>query len=253
MPVRRRLSGVVTTFNNAGTIEACLASLSFCDDIVVLDSGSTDATHEIAERLGARVRVEPFRGYSAQKQLAIECAAHDWVLLLDSDECLGEGGAAEVARVLEAPVHVGYRLRRREWLFWRWQSAQSWHNRYVRLFDRRSARMSGHAVHETVLADGPLGDLDALILHRGDLTIDAKVGKGNRYSSLQADERRLRTVRWLGLRMVAYSSVAFWRYYLLRGHWRAGWAGYIAARVHAFYAFQKYAKRYEAQRQARAG
>lgn len=246
---RQRLSAVVTTFDNADTIERCLRSVAFCDEIVVLDSGSTDATRAIAERLGARTIVEPFKGYSAQKQSAIDHAAHDWVLLLDSDEWLDDGAVPEVLRAIASGGSAGYSLRRREWLFWRWQSPRSRHNRYVRLFDRTRARMSGHRVHETVVVDGVVDALDALLWHRGDRDIAAKTHKANRYSSLQAQERRDKRISFLRLRMVGYSSVAFWRYYLLRGHWRAGWAGYIAARIHAFYAFQKYAKSYEAQRQ----
>lgn len=245
---RPRLSAVVTTFDNADTIETCLRSLAFCDETVVLDSGSTDATREIAERLGARVLVEPFKGYSAQKQSAIDHAAHDWVLLLDSDEWLDDDAATEISRAVASGASAGYSLRRREWLFWRWQSPRSRHNRYVRVFDRRRARMSGHRVHETVVVDGGADAIDALLWHRGDRDIAAKTDKANRYSSLQAQERREKRISFLRLRMVAYSSVAFWRYYLLRGHWRAGWAGYIAARIHAFYAFQKYAKSYEARR-----
>ena len=90
---REPLSVVVTTFNNAATLERCLASVAFADDRAVLDSGSTDATSDIARRFGARVAVEPFRGYSAQKQSAIDRAKHDWVLLLDSDEALPTGRA----------------------------------------------------------------------------------------------------------------------------------------------------------------
>ncbi len=91
---RPPLSAVVTTFNNAGTLAGCLASLAFCDEIVVLDSDSGDATRQIAEQHGARIFVEPFKGYGPQKQSAIDKAGHDWILLLDADETL----TAEVAR-----------------------------------------------------------------------------------------------------------------------------------------------------------
>lgn len=245
------LSAVVTCFNSAATLADCLDSLAFCDEIVVLDSGSNDASLEIAQARGARVIVEPFKGYSQQKQAAIDHASHDWILLLDSDEFLDRGAAREIRDRLRATDCIGFRLRRREWLFWRWQSPNSYHNRYLRLFDRRSARMSGHAVHESVVASGAIGDLEALLWHRGDLTVEDKVVKSNRYSTLQAGERARGQVRWLRTRMALYPTVAFLRYFLLRGHWRAGWAGFIAARVHAFYAFQKYAKQFVRQRQAR--
>ncbi len=248
MQPQHRLSAVVTTFNNADSIETCLASVLFCEEIVVLDSGSSDDTRAIAERLGARVIVEPFKGYSAQKQSAIDHASHDWVVLLDSDEWLDVEAQRAIQDALVRPLWSGYELSRREWLFWRWQAAHSRHNRYLRLFDRRHARMSTQRVHERAVVDGDVGKLGGILWHRGDRDIAGKVGKGNRYSSLQAEDRKETKIAFLRLRMVAYPAFAFMRYYLLRGHWRAGWAGYIAARLHAFYAFQKYAKIHEAQR-----
>jgi glycosyltransferase involved in cell wall biosynthesis len=250
---REPLSVVVTTFNNADTIEACLASVRFADDVLLLDSGSTDATRDIAARLGARVEVQPFAGYSAQKQAAIDLAAHHWVLLLDSDEALPAAAADRVRAALESPDVAGFEMLRREWVFWRWQPDRARLNHYVRLFDRTRARMSGHEVHESVIVDGPVRRLDAVIDHYGERDIEGRVDKANRYSSLQVHDRRTRTPRYLRARMVVYPTVAFLRYYLWRGHWRGGWAGFVAARVHAFYAFLKYAKLYERRVSGRLG
>lgn len=242
---RKYLSAVVTTFDNADTVAACLASLRFADDIVVLDSGSTDETRTIAEAHGARVFVQPFAGYSAQKQAAIDLAAHDWVILLDSDEALPAIAADVVRQALESPDVAGFELLRREWVFWRWQPGRARLNHYVRLFDRTHAAMSGHDVHESVVVRGPVRRLDAVIDHYGERNIEGRVAKANRYSSLQARDRHTRAPRFLRVRMVAYPAVAFARFYFWRGHWRGGWAGFVAARVHAFYAFLKYAKLYE--------
>jgi glycosyltransferase involved in cell wall biosynthesis len=250
---REPLSVVVTTFNNADTIDACLASVRFADDILVLDSGSTDATREIATRLGARVEVQPFAGYSVQKQAAIDLAAHRWVLLLDSDEALPAAAADLVRAALESPDVAGFEMLRREWVFWRWQPDRARLNHYVRLFDRTRARMSGHEVHESVVVDGPVRRLDAIIDHYGERDIEGRVDKANHYSSLQVHDRRTRAPRYLRARMLVYPTVAFLRYYLWRGHWRGGWAGFIAARVHAFYAFLKYAKLYELRVSRRPG
>jgi glycosyltransferase involved in cell wall biosynthesis len=244
--MREPLSVVVTAYNSAATLEACLGSVDWADELVLLDSGSTDATVAIAQRHGARVHTQPFAGYSAQKQAAIDLARHRWVLLLDSDEALPPSAAAPVQRALEAPACAGYELWRREWVFWRWQSPRARLNHYVRLFDRTRARMSGHSVHESVCVDGPVRTLDVVLDHYGEPDIAGRVDKANRYSSLQAAGEAHRRRGGLAWRMVAYPTVAFLRYYLLRGHWRAGWAGFIAARVHAFYAFLKYAKLHEA-------
>lgn len=248
---REALSVVVTTFNSADTLDACLRGVSWADEIVVLDSGSTDATLAIAAHYGARIHAQPFAGYSAQKQAAIDLASHRWVLLLDSDESLAPTAAALLQQALAMPAHAGYQLWRREWQFWRWQSVRSRLNHYVRLFDRQRARMSDHEVHESVLVAGTVGVLDVIIDHYGEPDIAGRVAKANRYSSLQLADLAPRKVRWLRLRMVAYPTVAFLRYYVLRGHWRSGWAGFIAARIHAFYAFLKYAKLYEWQRRQR--
>jgi len=245
---REPLSVVVTSFNSAATLDACLQGVAWAEEIVVLDSGSTDATLAIAAHHGARVHSQPFAGYSAQKQAAIDLATHRWVLLLDSDESLSDEAGARLQQALLAPDRAGYQLWRREWQFWRWQSMRSRLNHYVRLFDRTRARMSGHEVHESVLVDGPVGRLDVVIDHSGEPDIAGRAAKANRYSSMQLVDLKSRQVRWLRLRMVCYPTVAFLRYYVLRGHWRSGWAGFIAARVHAFYAFLKYAKLYEARR-----
>ena len=242
---REPLSVVVTAFNSAATLDACLRGLSWADEIVVLDSGSTDATLAIAAHYHARIHAQPFAGYSAQKQTAIDLATHRWVLLLDSDESVTAAGAAVLERALVKPAHAGFQLWRREWQFWRWQSPRTRLNHYVRMFDRERARMSGHAVHESVLVDGSIGVLDVILDHYGEADIAGRVAKANRYSSLQLADLERRQMSALKLRMVTYSTVAFLRYYLLRGHYRSGWAGFIAARIHAFYAFLKYAKLHE--------
>ncbi|MGH8499079.1 MAG: glycosyltransferase family 2 protein, partial [Methylococcales bacterium] len=114
------LSAVVTTFNNAGTLSKCLESLNFCDEIIVLDSDSSDATREIAAQYQARIFIEPFKGYGPQKQSAIDKAASDWVLLLDADEFIDTAAAGIVRKAIASNSADAYRLPRQEWLFWRW-------------------------------------------------------------------------------------------------------------------------------------
>ena len=144
---RAPLSGVVTTFNNAATLEACLASLAFCDELVVLDSNSTDASREIATRHGATVSVQPFQGYGPQKQAAINLARHDWILLLDADEHLTEAGREVIERALATPDAHGFRLPRQEWLFWRWTHPDARANWQLRLFRKSRGRMNDVPVH----------------------------------------------------------------------------------------------------------
>ena len=246
------IAGVVTTFNNAQTLKRCLASLkAICSEIVVLDSGSTDHTREIAESFGARFYVQAFAGYSAQKSAAIALATADWILLLDSDEALDDIARKAICAALPALTlapetsAVGFRLKRRELIFWRYQHAFSKHNRFLRVFDRRKARMSGHTVHESVLVTGKVGDLAGCIMHEGDRSIEQKLTKLNQYSSLAALAKRPLPGFAGAFRLTLYPVWYFFRAYLLRRQFLNGWAGYINSVELAHYAFLKYAKMLE--------
>jgi len=245
------LSGVVTTFNNAATLADCLASLKACDDLVVLDSGSTDGSRDIAAQHGARVFVEDFKGYGPQKQSAIDKAAHDWVLLLDADERLAPGAAERIAEALRDPRAEGFRLPRREWLFWRWPHPATRPTWQLRLFRRSAGGLNDVPVHAAPEVRGVVRDLDAPFLHYGEAEIAVRVDKVNRYSTGLVDYRRSRKKHLLGLRLVLYPHVVFLRFYLGKRYFLNGWAGFIAARVQAFYAFLKIAKQLEAARKER--
>ena len=245
---RERLSAVVTTLDNAATLNDCLASLGFCDEIVLLDSGSRDDTVAIAGRHGARVYVEPFKGYGPQKQSAVDKAAHDWVLLLDADERLEDGARAVIERELAAPRADGYRLARREWLFWRWPHPATRPNWQLRLFRRSRGALNAVPVHAAPEVQGRVLDLDAQFLHYGEPELAVRVDKVNRYSSGLVAHKRARRPALLGLRLLLYPSLAFVRFYVLQRYFLNGWAGYLAARTMAFYAFLKYAKVLEAER-----
>ena len=249
---RERLSAVVTTFNNAATLESCLQSIAFADDLVVLDSGSSDKTVEIAEKYKARVFTEPFKDYSAQKQSAIDKAAHNWVLLLDADEASTPGARPVIERALESPQAAGFRLPRREQMFWTFQHAWSWTNAHLRLFDRRRGRMNAVPVHAAPEVDGPVRTLrGAILLHYGEPDIRTKVEKINAYSSGLVVDKLRRRQRFLGVRMLLYPPVFFLRQYLGKRYFLNGWAGFISAATGAFYVFLKYAKVYEARRRQR--
>ena len=244
--MRPPLSAVVTTFNNADTLSACLESLRFCDEIVVLDSGSDDASRAIAEKFSARIFVEPFKGYGPQKQSAIDKATHDWVLLLDADESLGDCARTAIETELATARAEGYRLPRREWLFWRWPHARTAPNWQLRLFRKSCGGMNTVPVHAAPEVRGRVIDLAAPFDHYGEAEIAVRVDKVNRYSSGLVEHKRRRRVRFLGLRLLLYPQFAFLRFYFGKRYFLSGWAGFVAARVQAFYAFLKYAKVLEA-------
>ncbi len=250
---REPLSLVVTTLDNAGTLARCLDSVPFADEIVVLDSGSTDATLQIARAHGARVVVRPFAGYAAQKQQAIDLASHAWVLLLDADEALTTAAVAIIQHELQSPHAAGYCLPRREQMFWTFQHPWSRINAHLRLFDRRAGGMNDAPVHAAPRVRGRLRTLRrAVFLHFGEPDIATKVRKLNDYSSGMVTPARAARTRFLRTRMLVYPPLFFLRQYLLKRYFLDGWAGYISAASGAYYVFLKYAKLYEARRAMRA-
>ena len=246
--MRAPLSGVVTTLNNAATLARCLDSLAFCDETVVLDSGSDDSTLDIAQARGARIHAQPFAGYGPQKQAAVDLAEHDWILLLDADEFLDADAAAQIERELQSPRADGYRLERQEWLFWRWPHRWTRGNRQLRLFRKSMGGMNAVPVHAAPEVRGSVIDLPVVFRHYGEPDLATRVEKVNRYSSGLVEHTRGKRKPFTGLRLLVYPTVAFFKLYVGKRYFLNGWAGFFAARTQAFYAFLKYAKVMEAQR-----
>lgn len=248
---REPLSLVVTTYNSAATLARCLDSAAFADEIVVLDSGSTDATPAIATARGARIAVHAFDDYGAQKQRAIDLAGHDWVLLLDADEALTPAARSEIESALVAPRVAGFRLPRRELMFWTFQHRGSRINTHLRLFDRRRVRMNSVPVHAAPASAAPLRTLRrAVFLHYGEPDIATKVAKINAYSSGLVAHKQAQHTHFVRTRMLLYPPAFFLRQYFGKRYLLNGWAGFVSAATGAFYVFLKYAKLHEARVQA---
>ncbi len=246
---REKFSLVIITYNNADTLERCLAAADFADEVVVLDSGSTDATVEIAKHHGARIATHPFDDYGPQKQRAYAMASHDWILNLDADEVLSSGTRAVIERALENPQVAGYRLPRRERMFWSVQHPWSHRNGHLRLFDRRRGGMNAVPIHAAVEVDGPVATLKrADFVNMGDDDIAARVDKINRYSSGMVADKLARKQRFSGPMMLVYPPIFFVRQYVFKRYFLSGWAGFIASVLGAFYVFLKYAKLHETRR-----
>lgn len=246
---RERLSLVVTTFNNGTTLGRLLDSVTCADDVVVLDSGSTDDTVAIARGHDARIFSESFRGYGPQKQRAIDLARHDWVLLLDADEALEPETDAAIAGLKARGFDAdAYELPRIEQVFWRMQGRLTRPGHFLRLFDRRRTRMSDTPIHAAPQCEGRVRRLAHPLLHFGEPDIHTKVSKINHWSSELAERvpvGKLRASPWV---MVVYPPFYFLRLYLFKREFTNGWAGFIKSVVGAQYAFLKYAKRYERSR-----
>lgn len=237
------ISAVVTTLNNASTLAKCLEALQFCDEIIVLDSGSNDATRAIAETYQAKIYIETFKGYGPQKQSAIDKASSSWVLLLDADEFIDVAAADIIRKAIASDIADGYRLPRREWLFWQWPYPLTRPNWQTRLFRKNKAAMNQIPVHAAPEVNGRVENLPLNFYHFGEKDLARRVEKINDYSTGLLEQEKPN--HWLALRIVFYPSFVFFRFYFLKRYFLNGWAGYLAARTQAFYAFLKYAKRLE--------
>lgn len=245
----RPLSLVITTCDNAATIGECIASAPFADEILLLDSFSGDSTVEIARSLGARVVQEAFRGYGPQKQRAIDLASHDLVLLLDADERLDARLAQEIRQLVSSASDLkAWRLRREEWLYWRWPGRGTRLTDHLRLFDRRHVRMGRHPVHAAPEYGGLSPLLAGRIRHHGYPDIAGQVDRINAYSSGGADWSEQHKNRFTGLRLIFAPPLAFVRDYIIRRQFVNGWAGFIASGMAAWHAFLRHAKRMEKKR-----
>jgi glycosyltransferase involved in cell wall biosynthesis len=247
------LSAFVTTFNNESTLDECLSSVAWADEIVVLDSFSTDATVEIARKHGCHVFQQEFRGYGPQKQDALERTTHRWVLLLDADEALTPQAQTSIQSLLKtSPTANGYSLPRVEQMFWQFAHRGSRLNYFLRLFDKTHGHISDMPIHAAPVVDGLVEKLDAPFIHYGEPDIHTKVAKVNAYSSGLVEDKQAKGRRASPWVMVWYPPIFFLRIYLFKRNFMNGWAGFIASVISAFYAFMKYAKLYEAQRHKEA-
>jgi glycosyltransferase involved in cell wall biosynthesis len=217
--------------------------LAFCDEIVVVDSYSNDATATIATAAGARVLQRPFDGFRSQKQFAIEQARHDWVLCLDADERVSDAlrKSIEAARDAGFADAAGYRFARLSDYFGRFlRHGNAYPDRVLRLFDRRRGGWRGkREVHEAASVDGPVRTLAGDLIHYPYRSLEQQLSKTQRYARMMAEHDFARGKRATLGKLVLAPAWRFWRGYLLRGGFRDGWHGLVYAYVRANYVRQK--------------
>lgn len=227
------LSVIVITKNEAASIEACLASVPFASEWIVVDSGSTDDTREIARRFGARViETSDWPGFGPQKNRALAEARGDWVLSLDADEQVSPELAEQIRAVVQGGEQsaVAYTLSRLSSFCGQWMRHGDWYPDHVlRLFRRGQAQFSNDLVHESVQCAGKVGRLDGHLLHDSMPSIEECLDKMNRYTSGRArDQHRAGKRGGLGT-AIGHGLWAFVRSYFVRGGLLDGRMGFIVA------------------------
>jgi glycosyltransferase involved in cell wall biosynthesis len=238
------ISAAIITLNEARSIERALRSLSCADEVVVVDSGSTDETCKLAADLGARVVVHRWEGFAAQKNFACLQARYDWILSLDADEELDAEAQAALARwKASEPAADAYRLARRACYLGRWILHSGWYPDWkVRLFDRRKACWQGAYVHESVFVDGRVGTLPGEILHYTCDSLEEHKQRIEFYTELAAREMFDRGERVSLLRRWLSPPWIFVHSYLFRLGALDGIPGLLIAWMAARYVSRKYAK-----------
>jgi glycosyltransferase involved in cell wall biosynthesis len=240
---------VLITRNAATQLPACLASLAFCDEIVVVDSGSSDETVRIAEARGARVVYRDWLGFGPQKQFAVGQARHDWVLCVDADERVSAPLRTSIEAALIAPAGHAFRFPRCNRFMGRYlRHGEGYPDWSLRLFDRRHARWSDDAVHEKVLTDGAVGDLRGDLLHDSAETLAGYLAKQDRYTTLAAEAALAAGRRANLARLLLAPPVRFLTFYLVRLGFLDGIPGLVHILIGCRNSYMKYAKMLRLQR-----
>jgi glycosyltransferase involved in cell wall biosynthesis len=239
-----KVSAIVITKDNERTIRRCIESLRWADEIVVVDSGSTDATPDICRALGARVHVTvDWPGHGPQKNRALDLATGEWVFSLDSDEWVTPGLRAEIERTLAVPDAAGYAVPRRSSFCGRFMRHSGWWPDYVvRLFRRDAGRFTDDHTHERLKVDGAVRRLREPIMHEAIDNLEQMLGKMNAYSTAAAHMKMQQGKRGTLVTAVAHGVWAFFRTYVLRLGFLDGREGFMLAVANAEGSYYRYVK-----------
>lgn len=257
--INLKITATIITFNEAEHIRAACASVSWADEILVVDAESTDATREIAAECGARVIRRPWPGFAAQKQFAAGSAAHEWIFSLDADERVSPELRASIEDLLYTKAEQladGYRIARRTRYMDRWIRGGGWYpDHQLRLYRRTRGGWTGAHIHESVRMEtgARVATLAGDLLHY--TARDAAYHHrmiGERYAPLSALQMFEAGRRTTPLRVALAAPTAFARSYLLKGGFRDGLAGYCIARFAAHHAFLKNLLLWEMQKKQRS-
>ncbi|PTB83058.1 glycosyltransferase family 2 protein [Pseudidiomarina aestuarii] len=245
MSAAPKISVYLITLNEGRYLEEVLSSVRGADEIVIVDSGSSDDTLSIAERHGARVIHQAWLGYAAQKAFALEQCSHDWVLNLDGDEVLPAGAIEQLRELAASNQADGYWLKRDDWWFGgKLPGAKRY--KFCRFYRKSKAHWDvTQYVHEHIYIDGTTEQTDITIKHYGYDTVHGYMAKLNSYSELKARVRSERNRKVSLLRLLLIYPLMFLKFYLLRGMIFSGWRGFVKAHIDAFYFFLTEAKLYE--------
>ncbi|MBN1212535.1 MAG: glycosyltransferase family 2 protein [candidate division Zixibacteria bacterium] len=240
----KKLSVVVITRNEEHNLRRCLESVSWADEIVVIDSHSTDRTVEIATGFSARVYDIDWPGFGPAKRKGVDRATGEWILSLDADEVVSDELAAEIRKVLEGDdEYSGYYMPRKANFLGRWIYHCGWYpDPLLRLFDKSRGNFNDALVHEKVLLKGRVGRLKGELRHYSYPTLDSYFSKFNRYTTLGAEAafRQGKRAGWFDI--LVRPPASFLKHYIIKQGFRDGWEGFLISVLSSAAVLVKYAK-----------
>lgn len=237
------ITACIITRNEAERIGPCITALKFCDEILVVDAHSSDATREIAARLGARVIERDWPGYRSQKQFATDAAAHEWVLSVDADERVTPALRAEIEALRDGGFAGarGWTMPRLTEYFGRFlHHGNSWPDRQIRLYDRRAARWAGYEVHEKIAVAGAVGALRGHLEHHAYRSLDDHLSRLDRYASLMAQQMYVAGRRGTLAQVLINPAWRLIRGLVIKRGILDGWRGWLFHIAEAGYVRRKY-------------
>lgn len=250
---RAPLSCCIIAMDEEDRLGACLDSVAFCDEIVVVDSHSRDGTRALAAARGARVIERDWPGHVAQKEFTIRAAQNDWVLCVDADERISDDLRIEILALRDAgfPDHPGWRFPRLSSYLGRWMTRGGWYpDHQLRLFDRRRGHWGGHNPHDRVELDGAPGTLRGNLLHHPYRNFGEHLRTIDKYTTIMADGLFQRGKRASAFDITLRPMARFFRSYVLKLGFLLGWRGLVQAYLSAYYGRLKYMKLYVLQNAA---
>ena len=249
LPEKILLSVAIITKDEENRLPECLKSVSFADDMVVVDSGSVDRTVEIAKEFGCRVFIEDWKGYGPQKNSAVDKCKHEWVLLLDADERVPIEAKEVIVKVLQKPDADAYSIKRKNYIHGKWlKHSGYWPDRHIRLVNKTKGSFRS-MIHEEWVTDGHVQELDAYVEHYAFSNYSDMLQTLNEYSTIIARELYASGKKATILSPLYHGIGMFLKIYFLKWGILDGMDGLVTALTKAGGSFFKYAKLLELQRE----
>ncbi len=245
-----KISAAIITLNEEKNIKRCIDSLDFVDEVVVVDSLSSDQTCDIVRSLGAKVIDQKFLGHIEQKQLAVDSCSNDWILSLDADEEVSKELKESILEVINnTPTYDAYEMNRVSFHLGRWIRHGGWYpDRKTRLFNRQKAHWGGYNPHDKVIVDGSIGRLNGDLMHYVFKDLRHNIDTNNSYSSIMAEDLYKSGKKFSYVKLFLKPLGKFLETYIYKKGFLDGMPGFIIAVGAAYSMFLKFAKLWELER-----